>query len=353
MLRTSRRAFTLVELLIVIAIIGMLVGLLLPAVQAARERARQTGCSNNQSQLAKAMQVFATSGKGTFPGWAENQKLATNDVIAITWAAKLLAQLDLQTLREQMLTNNSETSFNSPRAFPYSNPPRQGVFLCPSDVQLDENIGALTYVVNSGLPDPLNHPLPNNYASPDLKANGVCHDLRAGRGQQVRLKFGGSDIPDGADMTLLLSENTHKDDGDNWLGPVNNPSNPMVTAMFRNPEQRYGMVWWFDSNSPGPPADVQPFNRDTRPAATSGQNFSQPDPLEYYAFARPASEHPEVFIAAFCGGSTRTISETIEYRVYQQLMTPNGLKVAHPGAPQNLLEPGLGFMSQPLSDSDY
>ena len=65
----SRRSsgFTLVELLVVIAIIGILMGLLLPAVQSARESARQATCSNNLSQLGKAMISYATSGKGVFP----------------------------------------------------------------------------------------------------------------------------------------------------------------------------------------------------------------------------------------------------------------------------------------------
>jgi len=346
--QTPRRGFTLVELLVVIAIIGTLVGLLLPAVQAARENARQTTCSNNLRNLAMAMQAQLTS-KQRFPGYLQLERLDTatgNDEyddgtgtsqpldVEISWAAKLLPNLDNRSLWDQLRSGNN-ISFN------YTSPPRLDVFLCPSDVKTDAKAGLLSYVANTGAPDLLTGTGPSDY-----KANGIFHNLLPGQqGPTVR----DSDIRDGMANTLLLSENIHRDEGvGNWLRPTN------TSAHF---EQLFGMVWHVVNPGDPPvltiptPASQERINRDDPITPVSSYSTTAgAGPTQY---ARPASEHPELFIAAFAGGNVQKVRDNIDYLVYQRLLTPNGGKVEDPADPPNVMAiQNLRLLPTP-ADSDY
>src|SRR5512134_1942205 len=91
---SNRRGFTLVELLVVIAIIGILIALLLPAVQAARESARRTQCNNNLKQIALGMHNYADTYGGTFP-------VGEYSCCWGTWLVGLLPYVEQKTLYDQ------------------------------------------------------------------------------------------------------------------------------------------------------------------------------------------------------------------------------------------------------------
>src|SRR5262245_38912372 len=83
-----KRGFTLVELLVVIAIIGVLVALLLPAVQAAREAARRTDCGNKLKQLGIALQNFHDTYGNFPPGQTDN------DTANLGWGTYILPYIE-------------------------------------------------------------------------------------------------------------------------------------------------------------------------------------------------------------------------------------------------------------------
>src|SRR5262245_20595869 len=113
------RGFTLVELLVVIAIIGMLVALLLPAVQAAREAGRRTSCKNNLRQMALALQLHESTFTYLPPGSANGLSLH----------AHLLKFLELENVSD---TVNFSVTYSDPSNATAKNT-KVSTFLCPSD----------------------------------------------------------------------------------------------------------------------------------------------------------------------------------------------------------------------------
>lgn len=128
---------TLVELLVVIAIIGVLVAMLLPAVQSAREAARKVQCVNNIRQLALATQNYE-SGQRVYPttlfkgtDWSQHARLLPYIEETIQW----------RPIQEQIKQGANATEL--------SNEP-VGMFVCPSDFRRDDSTGMNSYRANGG-----------------------------------------------------------------------------------------------------------------------------------------------------------------------------------------------------------
>lgn len=143
-----RAGFTLIELLVVIAIIGVLIALLLPAVQAAREAARRSQCSNNLKQIGIAVHSYATA-MNQFPPGRINSHIAG---FGNCWGAyaQMLPQL------EQTPIFNA-FNFDLSPDIDSANLTGAGMFissfLCPSDftpTQAQANYGMHNYLLNVG-----------------------------------------------------------------------------------------------------------------------------------------------------------------------------------------------------------
>jgi prepilin-type N-terminal cleavage/methylation domain-containing protein len=135
MRRISRGGFTLVELLVVIAIIGVLVALLLPAVQAARESARRMSCASNLRQIGLAMQNYHDMA-GAFPiGVSNNVPGIGNGADGNwTWPARILPFIEQSALYAQLNVGIGDAPLltsNSPLV-PLLKTPIP-IYMCPTD----------------------------------------------------------------------------------------------------------------------------------------------------------------------------------------------------------------------------
>lgn len=218
--RKPRSAFTLVEMLVVIAIIGVLIALLLPAVQAAREAARRTQCRNRMKQIGLAMHSYHDAHLVFPPGYIS---VAPNEE-DWGWAVFLLPYMEREPLYDEMQPNERRLieMLRDPGTAPLP-PPRILVqtpiadFRCPSD-RTEELLPATMRRFDGIGAGPDFEPATSNYV-------GVCGLWDRADGQKNNgVLYGNSkvsirDIADGTSRTLAVGERHRRCGAATWCGP--------------------------------------------------------------------------------------------------------------------------------------
>jgi prepilin-type processing-associated H-X9-DG protein len=277
-----------------------------------------------------------------------------NKVAGFSWGTMLLSKMERSDIWDQITSPPRDTNN---KAQDVLIPPIE-TFVCPSDqdVTTQPDLAGLSYSANSGGWDldsggAFLYTPPATYG--DTADNGVFFDLA----QYDRLKSKGpkmriSAINDGAGTTLMYSENNSKS---------YDPTNASVTtdapafSWLFGTEQQLGFVWvnpGGTATSPNPGNminDQEALNRNSQGVVVF--------PIIMPRFARPASPHSGGMNVAFCDGHGEFLRDDIDYKIYQQLMTPNGRKCVDPASHAKDTVAGQSIYqfrnAPPLSEKDW
>jgi prepilin-type N-terminal cleavage/methylation domain-containing protein len=348
----DRRGFTLIELLVVIAIIGVLIALLLPAVQQAREAARRIQCVNNMKQIGIAMHNYHDTagalpfGHGPF-GW--------NDWNAQTM---LLPYMEQAQVYNSINFSNGISGANPGQA-PNSTAQRVQInaFVCPSDTNRITTVyGTINYVSNSGSNVQFFGSGFNGMfgwvvnSNPDRSGDNTSNLYRTGTSINFR------DVIDGLSMTAAFSEKVRGIGADNStrdsLNPKANtfqypgtaPTNDTTGAATEanlvwvqqtfvpscrtvNPNtdplpgtQAYGQHWWTGHPYAGRYNHVMLPNTNSCLYSINGitnGNGAMP----------PNSRHPGIVNILFGDGTVRAVKTTVNQQVWWAIGSRNGAEV--------------------------
>ncbi len=293
----QRHGFTLVELLVVIAIIGILIAMLLPAIQSVRGAARRTECMNNIRQLGIALHNYAGSFDAFPPAHTELH----------SWTGIILDYIEQTNVGDLYDRTKNWSHPNNQAAIRRIIP----TFLCPSNpngeaFHLDSiGNGKFAAVMDYAA---ITHVAPvvysGGFAEPVRNAQG---GLASGKGTEFR------DIRDGLSNTLLLTEDVGR--------PVHHLSTGLGPAELQVGGGNLGVqngrvagAGWADKSNTIP---VHGFTSD-------GLFCPGPVPVNATNNNEAFGFHPGIVISLLCDGSVKAVSENISMQQYSELVTRNG-----------------------------
>lgn len=300
-MRTARRGFTLVELLVVIAIIGILIALLLPAVQAAREAARRSRCSNNLKQLGIGIHNYHDA-NNRFPisvsAWSEGPRPAAN-CTGKGWILSTLPYLEQGPLYQQFIPAFTTNLWNAACANAMKT--QLPVLQCPSDSSVNELSTAQyqwggTQVALTSYKGVIGDTRMGGAVSihqgtePDCHTTIGCNGIFYRNSYQDRVSF--ASVSDGTSNTFMVGEDVPKE---------NNHS----AAFYSNG----------DYASCHAPPNYFP-------------NPSTPD--DWWNVISFRSKHPGGVQFCMADASVRFIPQTIDYTLYRRLSTKDGGEAVTP-----------------------
>jgi prepilin-type N-terminal cleavage/methylation domain-containing protein len=195
------RAFTLVEILVVVAIIGMLVALMLPAIQQARESARKTQCANNLKQIGIAMHTYMLNHQAFPPGYT-SKVLPDHDDGGPGWAwSSMILPFIEQAALSDLVVPTASVESSAAEAVRLSSVP---IFICPSD----DTFEPLVEIPEKGSDNIICQMAASNYVGsagtvrPTCKLCRDAFDGMFGRNRAIKPK----ELQDGLSKTLAVGE---------------------------------------------------------------------------------------------------------------------------------------------------
>lgn len=334
-MRTARRAITLIEMLVVISIIGLLIGIALPAVQSAREAARRAQCVHNLKQIGLALHHYE-SVKGSFPPLRISRPTSFRAggyalLGSYSAPAMLLPYLERPALFDSINFSIPCLIVPASPAFPQNSTAaqtRMAMFLCPSDrLHASGDFAPISYRINGGLCG-----VCKPYVSiPSVEDSGGAFNQKGTRA---------SDFTDGLSNTLALTEKligsaggTSFDSRRDWID---------INGLY-TPEQMTVERWIQVCNDPflRRPGTERAGGSWLLGAVMSTQFYTAGTPnhhatdcgLERDAGVfSAASFHPGGVNAAMADGSVRFIRQTVSPATWRALGSRAGGEVIPSGA---------------------